>query len=95
MYLLLFLIQAVSKVQVDALEVDFSVYLLVVVVFGIYFFVLETIHIISEIEDELAVEQGHRESIVFGFLPLGATVFSLVHNPSTSEYFNIYERLIK
>ena len=86
---MLSLIQAVNKVQVDALEIDFSVYLLVVVVFSIYFFVLETIHIISESEDELAVEQGHRESIVFGLLPLGVTVFRLVHNSFTSEYFNI------
>ena len=80
----------VSKVQIDVRESKVFVNLfavVVVVVLSVCFFVVDATDIISESEDELAVEQGHRESIVPGFLLNAA--FGLEHNSFTSGYFNI------
>lgn len=74
------LILVASKFQVDVRKVDFPVYLFVVVIFSVCSPVLEPIHVVFESEGQLVAEQGHRQSVVLGFLLLDAAAFGLVHN---------------
>ena len=62
------------------------VYLFVVVVFSVCSFILKAIHIVFESECELTTEQGHRESVVLGFLLNAA--FDLVHDPLQAILMN-------